>query len=307
MSAAATPAAGVLLLAGVSLFWGVNWPVMKVALGEVPAWSFRALCVGAGGVGLLAIARLAGRSLRIPTREAVPLVVVSFFNITVWHLCSAFGLVYMAAGRAAIIAFTMPLWAAVLAVPLLRERLTSMTLAGLALGLTGMAVLVVPDWPAVRAAPLGPLFMLVAAMSWATGTVGLKYCRFTMPVSVLTGWQLLLGGLPVILGALWFDAGFDFRSVGADAWLATLYAASIPMVFCHWAWFKAVTIFPAVVAAIGTLAIPVIGVLSSALALGEPVGADALTALVLVLAALVLVLVLPAVRRPAVAAAEGRR
>ena len=288
---------GLLLIASITLFWGVNWPAMKLAVGEVPVWTFRTICLVAGGLGLLAICRLGRLKLAVPRAELAPLVLVAFFNITGWHLFSAFGLVYMPAGRASIVAFTMPLWAALLAVPLLQERLSWSTLAGLGVGMIGMAVLVIPDWQAIAAAPLGIVFMLLAALSWATGTVLLKRFRWSMPTSVLAGWQLLLGGLPVILGALLLDRGFDPMAVSGTAWAATLYAALIPMIYCHWAWFRVVGIYPAAVAAVGTLAIPVLGVLSSSLALGEPVGLDIVLSLVLVIAGLVLVLILPSLRR----------
>ena len=69
------------------------------------------------------------------------------------------------------------------------------------------------------------------------------------------------------------------------------------MVFCHWAWFSVVRLFPAAIAAIGTLAIPIVGVFSSALVLGEPVGLRELASLGLVCAALAVVLLLPALRQ----------
>ncbi len=287
---------GILLLALIALFWGVNWPAMKLAVTEVPIWTFRTICLLAGGLGMLAICRFGRLGLRIPRGELRPLLIVSLFNITGWHLCSAVGILHLSAGRASIIAFTMPLWTTLLAEPMLGERLTAATVAGLVVGLAGMAALVVPEWTAMLEDPLGLIYMLGAALSWAVGTIGLKYFRFTMPVASLTGWQLLIGGIPILLGALWFERGFDPGTVSATGWWSTAYAALIPMIFCHWAWFKLVRSFSAVTVAIGTLAIPVVGVLSSALALGEPLGVDIAASLALVLAALFLVLVLPVVR-----------
>jgi drug/metabolite transporter (DMT)-like permease len=289
--------AGLLLLAGVTFFWGTNWPAMKVIVAEMPIFSFRTVCLFGGGIGILAIARFSGLRVRIPRGELGPLLFVSLFNITIWHLCSAAGLLHLGAGRASIIAFTMPLWAALFATRFLGERLTVTTLAGLAVGLLGMAALLLPDWAAVTADPLGPIFMLTAAISWAIGTVGLKYFRFTLPVTALTGWQLILGGVPVALGAALLEGGFSPAALSLQAWLALIYTVLAAMIFCHWGWFKLVRNYPAVVAAISTLAIPVVGVLSSALLLGEPLGLDVLLSLALVLAALFLVLVLPMLRR----------
>lgn len=288
--------AGLSLLAVLTILWGVNWPVMKRAVTEVPVWTFRSICLFGAGAGFVLICRLAGQSFRVPRGQVRPLLIVSFFNVTIWHICSATGLVHLAASRASIIAFTMPLWATLFAVPLLGERPTLYTVGGLLAGLAGMAVLILPQYDSVLADPIGPVVMLVAAMSWAIGTVALKYYRFTMPVAVLTGWQLILGGIPVTIGALVFDRDFNPSAVSWTAWLATAYAVIVATLFCHWAWFKLVSRFPAVAISVGTLAIPVVGVLASAIGLREPVGWDALTALALVLAALFLVLILPALQ-----------
>jgi len=288
--------AGLALLAVLTVLWGVNWPMMKLAVAEIPVWTFRSICLLGAGAGFILICRIAGQRFRVPRGQVRPLLVVSLFNVTIWHICSATGLVHLAASRATIIAFTMPLWAAVLAVPLLGERPTLYTLGGLVAGLAGMAILLLPQLDSVLADPVGPVVMLIAAISWATGTVALKYYRFTMPVAVLTGWQLILGGIPVTVGAVLFDRDFHPGLVSVEAWLSTAYAVIVATLFCHWAWFKLVSRFPAVAICVGSLAIPVVGVLSSALALGEPVGWDVLTALALVLTALFLVLILPALQ-----------
>lgn len=299
--AAAPSGRALLMLAAVTLIWGLNWPVMKLALDQLPVLAFRTFCLAIAGSGMLAIAAAAGLSLRVPRQERRPLLAVAFANTTMWHVCSAFGLAHLPAGRAAIIAFTMPLWASLLAVPMLGERLRWTTLAGLAVGLAGIALLIAPDWARIVAAPVGVLAMLLAALGWALGTVGFKTVRWTTPTAVITGWQFLLGGVPVALGALLHDARFDYGSVGWTAWLAAFYSASLPLIFCQWAFFRLVGLVPASIAAIGTLAIPVVGVISGALMLGEAIGPEVLGALVLVLAALMLVLVVPSL------AGRGRR
>ncbi len=69
----ALPRSGYLLLAGITLFWGANWPAMKIVLGELPVWWFRSLCLLVGGIGLLLIARLSRQRLSVPPNEAGPL------------------------------------------------------------------------------------------------------------------------------------------------------------------------------------------------------------------------------------------
>ena len=290
---------GVLLLASLSLFWGVNWPAMKLAVMAIDPWTFRVLCLAAGAGGLMLIARLSGaRRLAVPRGDWGPLLLASLLNVTGWHLGTAFALTFMEAGRASIIAFTMPVWASLFGVLLLGERLTRTRIAGLALGLVGLGCLLVPELGRIGAAPWGVLFMLAAAASWAAGTVVVKARRWGMDTAALSGWQLVLGGVPVLVG--WALAGRPETLLTApwESLAGALYGMLIPMIYCYWAWFRVVDIFPASLAAIGTLAVPVIGVFSSALLTGERIGPGEIAGLVLVLAALALVLIVPARAQP---------
>ena len=277
---------GIVLLAVLSLFWGLGWPAMKVVLAEVRPWTFRTVCLLSAGAGLLALARAAGACLRIPRPDLIPLLVTSLVNITGWHLLSAHGIAAMQAGRAAIVAYTMPLWAVLLSRLLLGERLGWMRLLALAAGTAGMAVLLGPDLQRLGAAPAGVAFMLGAAFCWAAGTVLVKFFRWHTPPAAIVGWQLLLGGLPVAAGALLLENPLGLADISLKAGATLLYLVLGPMIFCHWAFFVVVRMFPANVAAISTLSIPVIGVFSSALLLGEPVTAAESLALLLVVAAL---------------------
>ncbi len=287
------PQFGLVLLIFLSIFWGTNWPMMKMALREIPVWTFRTLCLFLGGFGVLCIAKANRLKLTIPRSELWPLILVSLLNVTGWHLCSAYGLIYMEAGRAVIIAYTMPVWTSILGSFVLGERLTLKRLIGLFLGIAGLFILIGPDIKALGSAPLGAILMLGAAVTWAGGTVFLKYFRWTMPITVLTGWQLILGGIPVIIGAFILDPMTTFLKMSWQAAFAMGYIILIGNIFCYWAWVKLVNLFPASVASVGTLAIPIVGVLSSALVLGETVGIREIAALILVVMALSIVTIRP--------------
>ena len=287
--AEALPRLGLVLLALLSLAWGLNWPVMKVALSEVPPWTFRTICTFGGAAGLFALCRLAGIPLAVPRGRRLVLATAAIFNVTGWVVLSALGLMVMAAGRASVIAFTMPVWVVLLGALFLGERLTFRRLLALALGLAGLAVLVGPSLAEVGRAPAGALYMCGAALSWALGTIVLKRVAWNAPVVALTAWQLAIGGVPVALGALVWEAG-SLAPVGTDAVLAVAYNVFVCFMFGPYAWFKIVSLFPAAIAGIGTMMIPVIGVASSALFLGEPLGFQELGALALVVGALASVL-----------------
>ena len=286
----ALPRKGIVLLISLSIFWGLAWPAIKISVSEIPPWTFRMYCLVLSGVGILILAKAKGFKLKLALDELKPLCLVAIFNITGWHMFSAHGVLRMNASRAVIIAFTMPLWATVFSAIFLKERITSTRLLALGIGIGGLAFLIWPELGAVGTRPVGALFMLGAALSWATGTVLIKRTQWNTPTTVLTGWQLLLGGIPVIVGALVLEPLSGSYGISVRAVLALLYMVAFPMIYCHWAYFTLVRIFPASIAAIGTLAIPVVGVFSSALVLNETIGLNEIAALILVVAALAVVL-----------------
>ncbi|MGI9480798.1 MAG: DMT family transporter [Hyphomicrobiales bacterium] len=291
---------GYVLLCLLTLFWGLNWPFMKIAFTELPVWWFRMSCVWVGGLGLLIAATVSGNSIKVPQKEIGPLILCAIFNVVGWHVFTGYGLSLMPAGRASIIAFTMPVWAALWSVWLLSEKMIGSKLAGLACGLAGLAVLMGPDVMVWQSAPVGALCMLAAAMSWGFGTVLFKQFDWSIPVVTNVGWQLVIGAVPITIGALILEPFPDLSKLSQTAVFAVAYVYMFPMLFCQWAYFKIVGIFPATVAAISTLMIPVLGVFSSAAMLGEPVGFQEFAAMVLICLALAFVLLIPNLKNKSV-------
>ena len=286
------------VLASLTLAWGFNWTAMKTALSEVPPWTFRSLCLGLGAAVLFSALRAGGQRLVLPTGQWGRLWLLAILNITSWNMLVAFGVGMIESGRAAILAYTMPVWAVPLSVWLLGERITRRKLVGLGLGLGGLVLLLGESLFSLGAAPVGSLLVLGAAVSWALGTVLQKRIPVSLPVGPYTAWIMLLGGTPIFIGALVFEDFSDLRDVSVIAWLGTAYNIVIAFAFAHWAWIKIATSVPVSVFSISMLLIPVVGVVSGMLFLGERPTAAEYAALALVLAALLTVL------RPARVAAE---
>ncbi|QIE57346.1 DMT family transporter [Pikeienuella piscinae] len=284
---------GYFMLASLGPFWGLNWPGMKIALEELPVWWFRSFSVGAGAAGLLLIAALSGLRVWPARADLRPLLICALFNIIGWHILTAYGVSLMPAGRASIIAFTMPVWAAMLAALILGEPITPWKIAGLILGVAGLGALIGPDLAALGATPTGALFMLGASISWAAGAVLFKKFAWTLPVASAVGWQLAIGALVITSFAAALEPSPNLTALSWRAICALAYLFAIPMIYCQWAFFSVVQIFPAAIASIGTLAVPVVGVFSSAWILGEPIGVRDVVALALIFMALFVVLVAP--------------
>jgi drug/metabolite transporter (DMT)-like permease len=292
------PPAATALIIVVSLLWGLNWPAMKLVVGELSPWTFRVVCVTVAGASLLLLARLSDERLLPPRRLWPALVLLSVVHVSNWHMLTAFALTTIGGGRAAILAFTMPLWATALGVVVLKERLRWRQLAALGLGLGGIALLLLPELERTGVVPTGYLLMILSAVAWGIGTVGQKLRQWQIGILALSGWQLVIGGGPIVVAWLILEPEPDFSRLTPVGLLALAYVVFVALVFCFSSYIRLVSILPANVAAISTLAIPVVGLWSSALLLGEPVGIADVAALGMVLGALALLLLRPTSRQP---------
>ena len=284
------PPFAIFLLAMLALLWGLNWPVMKLSLAEYPPFVFRAVAGISAGLGLFALARANGQVLRVPRAEWKGLLIVSLLNMSVWNIAVLYGVDLMESGRAAILAYTMPLWATLTGAWLVKEPLRARSILALGLGLVGMGLLFFGDDRAVSGDPLGPALVVIAAMSWGVGTAAVKYYRFSMSVTVLTGWQQMLGALPVAVIALLWDYQNMPESVTLIPTLGLVYNMTITGIFCYWAYFSVVNMLPVVVSTVGTLMVPVVGVITDAMIFGTVPGLVDYAALASVVSAVFLVM-----------------
>jgi len=296
----AVPASSFMLIGMLALLWGCNWPVLKVGVTELAPLTFRAASLPFAGIGLLILAKLAGDSIAIPRALWAKVAALAIFNIGAWNGLIVFGVQQMPAGRSAILAFTMPVWSVLFSLLLLHEPLSRRRLIGLVLGMSGMALLLGEDFRHVQRSPAGTLFILGAAMSWAFGTVLLRRWKLELPQNTLSGWMMIVGWLPIVVLAPWFDPHpwLAVSTMNGTAWFAILYNIFFAGTLAHWAWFTMARTLPVAVSSLSSLPVPVVGVLSGMLFLGERPGTSEFVALVLVLASLGTVMFAPASKSP---------
>ncbi len=275
-----------------TLGWGLNWPMMKLALADMPVWTFRGLCIASGAIGLFIIARAGRQQTAVPAGQWPRLAVTAIANVTMWNVLIGYALLLLPSGRTAILAYTMPLWTVLLSRFVLHEKLTPRRVLGVSLGMAGMALLIVDEFAAMEAAPVGAALALGAAFSWAVGTVLMRRYPTALPTTSFTAWQLLIGGVPIMVGALVLDWA-KWRPIGVGAAIGLGYNMVFVFIFCYWAWYKIATNVPPTIAALSTLMIPIVGLFSGMLILGERPQWQEYAALVLVIAALATVLVPP--------------
>jgi drug/metabolite transporter (DMT)-like permease len=288
-----------------ALVWGCNWPVLKMGVSELAPLTFRSLTLPFAALGMLAFARLAGHSIRITRMHWPHLGALALFNVTGWNGFVLFGVQQLPAGRSSILAYTMPIWATAIAALVLHEPISRRKLAGLALGAAGMAVLLGEQILVVRAAPFGALMILIAAILWAYGTVLLRKWKPAVPQNALSGWIMLVGWVPLALMAPFFDPqplGAELAQLSSRGWFSIVYNIFLAGTLANLAWFMLARTLPVAISSLSSLPVPVVGVLSGMILLGERPGVQEWVARALVVGALFIVM---SERRKAPAGAQA--
>lgn len=278
----------------VGLAWGLNWVAARVILTSLPPWTMRAACIGLGASTLFVAAAISRVRLTAPRTEAVKIMIAGVFNVAIFNVCSAYAQIYGTTSRAIVIAYSMPIWAALLARVMLKEKLTAAKLLALALCAAGLIVLILPLMQG--GFPLGALLALGCAWSWAAGTIYQKWAEIRAPMLATAAWQLLFGWVMLAAGMLYFD-GFALAAPLTPqiaAWIA--YNGFIGMGMAYFLWFVVVDRLPATTATLGVLVSPVVGVLGSALIVGERPNLFDIAGFALIFAAAATVLLQPNVK-----------
>ena len=280
---------GFLCLVVTAVGWALNWPLMKLLLQEWPPLFARGLAGTLAAAILAALALGRRESLRVPRGAMGRLVFASFTNVFAWMGFGTMAMKYVTVGEGALIAYTMPIWAMLFAWPFLRMRPTLRDVAGLLLGIAGVALLLGTGGFVFSAAKLtGIALALACAILFALGNV-LNREAFPMPPLVVVAWQVGLGCLVMLVLGLAFEHP-DLGAITPLGAASFVYMTLVPMSLCYLTWFETLRRLPPAAASTGLLLVPVIGVISAALILGEPLGLREVAAMVLTLGGVTLAL-----------------
>jgi drug/metabolite transporter (DMT)-like permease len=257
------------LLALLTLVWGTNWPMFKIALTELPVLTFRSITMLTAFAVLTAILMVRGESFAVPAGKWPALIAASAMNILVWNIATSLAVLYIPSGHASVLAYTMPLWVALLGFAVFGQRLTGRLLAAILIGAVAVVALMVPNFRSYETAPAGLFWGLFAGFCWAIGTFIVKRTAWPGMGLSLTFWQIVISLPPILLGALAID-GIPDHWPSAGALIATIYTGAIPMALGTATWFALVKLLPAQIAALSSIAIPIVAIVSGVLLLHEP-------------------------------------
>ncbi len=263
-----------LLLICLGLAWGIHWPVAKIGLRDLPPFTYAALRV-ATGLAVIAGMLAARRGLSLPDRRDFPVILsVGLGQMAFGIAAMNLALPLVAAGRSSILVYTMPLWVALFQLPLLRAAGSGRQIAGLLAGLAGIGLLLNPqsiDWQS-QGQLLGSAVLLVSAALWAATTIHLRHHSWHGTPFSLMPWQLLVAVVPLAVFALAFDAGRPIHWEPTSI-AAVLYSGPIATALAFWLSQSISRSLSSLAATMGFLTVPIVGLASSWVMLGEPLTA----------------------------------
>ncbi len=256
--------------------WGATWPLMKIGTGEIPILTFRAITGLVAGVALTALGALRYGSVRPLSHEWRGIFLCAPISVTGWFYFSALAVTLLPASRAAILAYTMPLWAFLIGVLFLKEPILKRRCLGVAAGIAAILLFAWEDlagaFEGAAGIPWGIVAITAAAIVWSVGSTLQKELRFESPVIAVAAWQLLIGAVPLAALALALEPTGWTADVSVEALAATAGVALVSQATGMWVWFTMLQITSMAFASLAVLAVPLVGMSLSALLLGETIG-----------------------------------
>ena len=249
-----------------TLIWGYNWVVMKLAVQFASPFQFAALRTFLGALMLFLVLIVTKRPLALkefPTMLLLGLLqTCGFTGLLIWALVSG------GAGKTAVLSYTMPFWVMLFAWPMLGEKVQGWQWLAVVFALFGIVLIFDPLH--IKGDGFSMFLALLSGISWAVSAIVSKKLHQRAPhldLLNITAWPTLLGSIPIILLALVLPAP-------PIQWTHTFMLTIVYSIFLSgslaWVlWLYALQRLPAGVASMASMLAPVIGVSAAWLQLGE--------------------------------------
>lgn len=261
-----------LALLGMVFVWGVNFSIVKQALSEMSPLAFNALRFSLATVLMLIILRGVEGDWRLEAGDGLPMLCLGLIGHTAYQLCFILGLARTRAGNSSLILATMPVFVGLLSIGLGSERMRGRAWLGIILSFTGIVLIVQGGGESVGLTSgtfLGDLLTLVATTCWALYTVLSKPLLERYSPLKLSAISMALGTPLLVLVAIPEMVRQDWGAVSWHGWFGLLYSFSMALVFAYIVWSTGVHRIGGARTAVYSNLIPVVGVATAWLMLGE--------------------------------------
>lgn len=251
-----------------TLVWGINWPIMKLGVSDYPPLTFRMLSMWLG-LPVLALGLMVLKvPFRIPRAHWRELFWLALTNMFVWHALIILAVKSLTSGRAAILGYSMPIFSALLGAFIFGNKLIPRAWLGVAAAALGVVLLLWHELTNLAGKPLGVMYALFAALTWALGTHLLRRTKLTVPTLSISFWMTAMTTIVMTLLSVIFEHD-QWKAPSVSTWGAIGYNAVLIFGFAHAVWFYLARNLPPVASSLSVMLIPILGVFSGAWWLGE--------------------------------------
>lgn len=259
-----------LLLVALSFCWGLSWTAMRVALDEVSPWAMRLIGYAIGAATLLLLIKAQGRSLVIPRgKDWLHVVVAALFLAVGFGVAGSFAQLLANTSRVIIVNYSMPVWGSLMAYVVLGERINMRSGIGLVLCVCGLAVLVYPVAEKSLREPIGLLLAFCCALCWGGGTVYMKWARIKGDLLAISFWQVVVGVAVFVALYPIFEGLPQFEPLQWRTWAGLLFNGVLGTGIAYFIWFNIIGRLSTVMASLGSLINPVVGIIGAVIILGD--------------------------------------
>ena len=284
----------VILLIILVLVWSSVWSLFRIAMESIPPLSFRVIIGIPAFVLLLALGYKKVRTIKIHRNNIKSLLLISFFNVTLWQILMLYGITMLGGGRAAVLTYTMPVWATIFAAIFGYEKINLSIVISLILGMIGIFFLSTEI--NIFENLFGFLITLSAGLSWAIGTMIVKYGGIKSDGLIVAGWQQIIGIIPIIPFAIYFDLN-NFGEIELKHILIIFYGIFFSSAYTYWAYFTVLQKFSVNITSISVMAVPVLAVLIDYLTIDFPFSTLDLLALIFIISGIYIAATKPFTKR----------
>lgn len=256
------------LLIILTISWGINWPIMKMALSQIPPFHYRAITMGGGAIILISWLLLKKQSLKVSKSDLTKIFWIAIPNMVMWHLFAILGVRELASGRASILGFTMSIWTVILSALIFRQRLTArIWISVISVAIT-VGLLTFNELSHLAGSPIGIIWMQIAAFSWALGTILIGKVKLGCRIEVAAAWMLCIGALIIAILSFFFEPAMTWN-YDRKVWFTIFYGLVINFGIGQVIWFTLASSLPPSASAFSVMSIPVISIFSAAILTGE--------------------------------------
>lgn len=251
-----------------TLIWGFNWPIMKLGVTDYPPLTFRLISMWLG-LPVLGLALLVLKvPFRIPRENWLELFWLALTNMFIWHAVIILAIKSLSSGRSAILGYSMPIFSALLGAFVFGNLLNARAWLGVSAAALGVLLLLWHEFSQLSGSPVSVGLALIAAATWALGTQLLRRTKILVPTLTLSFWMTAM--TCVFMSVLSFVFEFDqWKAPSLPTWGSIAYNAVMIFGFAHAMWFSLARNLPPVASTLSVMMIPVLGVFSGAVLLGE--------------------------------------